>query len=115
MNEHQQGSTASELESLRLENAKLREQLARMQDNKKDYPLSLEEYQRYGRQMIVEETGGVAGQVKLKNTKVLVVGAGGLGCPALPYLAGCWCGSDRYSGNDVVETSNLHQTSSSRF
>ncbi|CAI4053323.1 hypothetical protein SUVZ_15G2660 [Saccharomyces uvarum] len=109
MNEHQQGSTASELETLRLENAKLRDQLARMQDNKKDYPLSLEEYQRYGRQMIVEETGGVAGQVKIKNTKVLVVGAGGLGCPALPYLAGAGVGQIGIVDNDVVETSNLHR------
>ncbi|EHN02047.1 Uba4p [Saccharomyces cerevisiae x Saccharomyces kudriavzevii VIN7] len=109
MSNNQLEVVASELEALRLENARLREQLASRKDNKQDYPLSLEEYQRYGRQMIVEETGGVVGQVKLKNTKVLVVGAGGLGSPALPYLAGSGVGQIGIVDNDVVETSNLHR------
>ena len=53
MNDYHLEDTTSELEALRLENAQLREQLAKREDSSRDYPLSLEEYQRYGRQMIV--------------------------------------------------------------
>lgn len=45
-----------------------------------------DDYQRYGRQMILEGFG-LEGQLKLQNSSVVVVGAGGLGCPALQYLA----------------------------
>lgn len=103
-----------ELEQLKKENAELKKQIDNFQSStsstsSSDYPLSLEEYRRYGRQMIVENTGGVQGQLKLKNAKVLVVGAGGLGSPALPYLVGAGIGQIGIVDNDTVDTSNLHR------
>ncbi|SCU79785.1 LADA_0B03136g1_1 [Lachancea dasiensis] len=95
----------NELAALRAENATLKQQLK----SETQLPMSLEEFKRYGRQMIVEETRGVEGQLKLRRSKVLVVGAGGLGCPCLPYLAGAGVGLIGIVDNDVVETSNLHR------
>lgn len=62
--------------------------------------LTLEEYKRYGRQMILEGFG-LPGQLKLKNARVAVVGAGGLGCPAMQYLAGAGVGKFRRASQDV--------------
>jgi adenylyltransferase and sulfurtransferase len=47
---------------------------------------ALDDYRRYGRQMILDKFG-LPGQIKLQSASVIVVGAGGLGCPALQYLA----------------------------
>lgn len=71
--------------------------------------LSLEEYKRYGRQMIVPEFGALKSQLNLKNAKILVVGAGGLGCPALLYLSGAGIGEIGIVDNDTVDESNLHR------
>ncbi|UZJ57266.1 hypothetical protein CBS101457_006586 [Exobasidium rhododendri] len=68
--------------------------------------LSLPEYKRYGRQMILSGFG-LQGQIKLKEAKVLVVGAGGLGCPAVQYLAASGVGHISIVDHDHVETSNL--------
>jgi adenylyltransferase and sulfurtransferase len=49
------------------------------------------------------------GQLRLKAAKVLIVGAGGLGCPAAAYIAGAGVGTVGIVDGDVVETSNLHR------
>src|SRR5918993_251756 len=65
-------------------------------------------YGRYQRQVILKEFG-IAGQQKLLNAKVLVLGAGGLGCPALQYLAGAGIGTIAILDDDIVSLSNLHR------
>ncbi|AET40262.1 Uba4p Ecym_5521 [Eremothecium cymbalariae DBVPG len=98
-----------ELEALKLENFKLKKQLEQQREQKETLPMSLEEYSRYGRQMIVEQINGVEGQVKLREAKVLVIGAGGLGCPSLPYLVGAGVGHIGIVDDDIVDASNLHR------
>ncbi|PWN25705.1 hypothetical protein BDZ90DRAFT_222898 [Jaminaea rosea] len=70
-------------------------------------PLTPSEYQRYGRQMILPGFGGLPAQLILKRSRVLVVGAGGLGCPAVQYLALGGVGHITVVDHDVVERSNL--------
>ncbi|WP_462254271.1 molybdopterin-synthase adenylyltransferase MoeB [Ferruginibacter sp.] len=65
-------------------------------------------YDRYQRQMILKNFGE-AGQQKLLQAKVLVIGAGGLGCPALQYLAAAGIGTIGIVDDDVVALSNLHR------
>ncbi|KAJ7470388.1 hypothetical protein FB451DRAFT_1253579 [Mycena latifolia] len=70
--------------------------------------LALDDYSRYGRQMILDGFG-LPGQLKLQNSSVAVVGAGGLGCPALQYLAAAGIGRIGIIDHDVVEVSNLQR------
>ncbi|MDH5603904.1 MAG: molybdopterin-synthase adenylyltransferase MoeB [Cyclobacteriaceae bacterium] len=63
---------------------------------------------RYSRHFILPEIG-TAGQQKLKNSKVLIVGAGGLGSPVLLYLAAAGIGTLGIVDDDVVEESNLQR------
>ena len=67
-----------------------------------------DELNRYARHIILEGVGG-AGQAKLKNSKVLVIGAGGLGSPVLQYLAAAGVGTLGIVEMDKVDLSNLQR------
>lgn len=126
------GTSYSEMEALRLrvsqlelQNENLKRRLNSEEKNENEifenYPqspqrnlpknesLSLEEYRRYGRQMIVPEFGSLPSQLNLQRSKILVIGAGGLGCPALLYLAAAGIGEIGILDNDTVDESNLHR------
>lgn len=70
--------------------------------------LSEKEIEYYSRQLLVDEIG-LSGQEKLKTAKVLVVGAGGLGCPVLQYITAAGVGEIGIIDGDTVETPNLHR------
>src|SRR5579875_2462280 len=70
--------------------------------------LSVDEVKRYSRHLIIPDVG-MTGQKRLKNAKVLVVGAGGLGSPALLYLAAAGVGTLGIVDFDVVDESNLQR------
>src|SRR5215510_1165801 len=70
--------------------------------------LTVAEVRRYSRHLIIPEVG-VSGQKRLKNARVLCVGAGGLGSPALMYLAAAGVGTLGVVDYDVVDESNLQR------
>ncbi|KAI5147678.1 adenylyltransferase and sulfurtransferase [Nematocida ausubeli] len=77
-------------------------------EHTEENPLPLSYIDRYSRQMVIKEIG-VEGQRKIKTSRVLVVGAGGLGAPALMYLAAMGVQKIGISDFDVVEESNLNR------
>ena len=70
--------------------------------------LSVDEVRRYSRHLIIPDVA-MSGQKRLKNAKVLCVGAGGLGSPALMYLAAAGVGTLGIVEFDVVDESNLQR------
>jgi molybdopterin/thiamine biosynthesis adenylyltransferase len=68
----------------------------------------IQDYLRYNRQMMLPEIGD-SGQDKLKKAKVLVIGAGGLGCPILQYIATAGVGTIGIIDFDKIEIHNLHR------
>ncbi|MGA0377484.1 MAG: HesA/MoeB/ThiF family protein, partial [bacterium] len=70
--------------------------------------LSVTEVKRYSRHLSLSEVGP-EGQQKLKKSKILIVGAGGLGCPVGLYLAAAGIGQLGIIDHDVVEISNLQR------
>jgi len=70
--------------------------------------LSDDELDRYARQIVLPQFGGV-GQRKLKEARIAIVGAGGIGSAVIPLLAGCGVGQLTIIDDDVVDTDNLHR------
>lgn len=73
-----------------------------------DGPFTDTELNRYARHIVLREVGGL-GQKRLKDAKVLVVGAGGLGAPVLQYLAAAGVGTIGVIDDDTVENTNLQR------
>ncbi len=96
------------IERLEAELNELRAQVCPQDKSNEVDGLLLSEYRRYGRQMILPEIGK-EGQLRLKAAKVLVIGAGGLGCPALAYLAGAGIGTIGIVDADEIDLSNCHR------
>ena len=70
--------------------------------------LNPDELERYARHIVMREVGG-PGQAKLKAARVLVIGAGGLGAPAMMYLAAAGVGTLGVIDDDTVSLSNLQR------
>lgn len=71
-------------------------------------PLSPQRLDRFARHIVLPEIGG-AGQVKLAESHVVIVGLGGIGSPALQYLAGAGVGKLTLLDDDAVDVSNLQR------
>ena len=72
--------------------------------------LKTNELERYSRQIIIKDIG-ISGQKKIKKSKVLIVGLGGLGCPVAEYLCRAGVGTVGLIDHDKVDLSNIHRQS----
>ena len=72
--------------------------------------LNKKEIEKFSRQIILKNIG-LLGQKKIKQAKVLIVGAGGLGCPAAEFLVRAGIGNIGIVDNDIVNISNIHRQS----
>ena len=70
--------------------------------------LNFKEFRRFEKQIILKKIG-ISGQRKIINSKVLIIGMGGLGCPLLTYLAASGVGTLGIADHDKVELSNLNR------
>ena len=70
--------------------------------------LGLKDFKRFEKQIILKKVG-LAGQKKIINAKVLIIGIGGLGCPLLTYLAASGVGTIGIADPDKIELSNLNR------
>ncbi len=77
-------------------------------ENYKARILNKDEIERYKRQTVLKDLGE-EGQIKLKKSSVIFIGAGGLGSSAIIYIAAAGIGKIGIADNDTVETSNLHR------
>ena len=68
--------------------------------------LDLKDFKRFEKQIVLKKIG-ISGQKKIKNSKVLIIGMGGLGCPLLTYLASAGVSNIGIVDNDKVELGNL--------
>ena len=88
--------------------AQAKTQEARGQQIETDGPFNETELNRYARHIVLREIGG-SGQKALKDARVLVIGAGGLGAPALQYLGAAGIGTLGVIDDDTVENTNLQR------
>ncbi|WP_281824698.1 HesA/MoeB/ThiF family protein [Jannaschia rubra] len=93
---------------LRVRDRARRVEAERKADTAPAGPFSQVELERYARHIVLREVGG-AGQKRLKDAKVLVIGAGGLGSPVLLYLAAAGVGTLGVIDDDTVSLSNLQR------
>jgi molybdopterin/thiamine biosynthesis adenylyltransferase len=93
---------------LRRMSTKARETLAETPDDVVTKDMSETEMDRYARHIVLREIGG-QGQARLRKSRVLVVGAGGLGSPVLSYLAAAGVGTIGVIDDDTVSLSNLQR------
>ena len=70
--------------------------------------LNLKDFKQFEKQIIIKKIG-IAGQKKIKNSKVLIIGMGGLGCPLLTYLASAGINNIGIIDHDKVEIGNLNR------
>ncbi|MHB8565864.1 MAG: molybdopterin-synthase adenylyltransferase MoeB [Nitrososphaerales archaeon] len=101
-----QNTKVSDSDTIRIVPAIAGGSLPELDDRK--VTISPKEYRRYGRHLIIPDVG-MAGQRRLKASKVLVIGTGGLGSPSSLYLAAAGVGTLGLIDFDVIDETNLHR------